>query len=144
MRWVCSAEDPCDCHLVPAGSGDQDLDDAGKRDSSAAVAQGITCHIDFFVVPAYPVAARKARKQGSVSAILVLSTEGTVQEVRIQSGDPELAKAARLALQQWRFTPRGGLQSIPVYVKFALSENPAGSVTGTSLLNLVVTAQPVR
>jgi hypothetical protein len=31
-----------------------------------------------------------------------------------------------------------------VHVRFALSDNPVGSVTGTSPLNLVVTAKPAR
>jgi len=100
--------------------------------------------IDYFVVPGYPAAAINAQKQGSVSATLVLTAEGVVQEVRIQSGDPEFAKAARLAFQQWWFAPGGRPENIPVHVRFTLSDSPAGPVTGTSLLNLVVTAQPVR
>jgi len=144
MRWVCAAEDACDCHLVPAGPGGQDLDEVEKPGPSALVAQCIACRIDYFVVPGYPAAAINAQKQGSVSATLVLTAEGVVQEVRIQSGDPEFAKAARLAFQQWWFAPGGRPENIPVHVRFTLSDSPAGPVTGTSLLNLVVTAQPVR
>jgi len=41
MRWVCAAEDACDCHLVPAGPGGQDLDEVEKPGPSALVAQCI-------------------------------------------------------------------------------------------------------
>ena len=76
--------------------------------------------------------------------MLILTTDGAVQEVRVTSGDPELAHAARLAFQRWRFAPGGRTESIPVYVKFVLSNSPQASVTGTSLLNLVVTAKAIR
>ena len=144
MRWSCAAESPCDCHLVPAGAGDQDRDEGGVRELSGPVAQRVSCRVDYFVVPTYPIAARKAQKQGTVSAMLILTAEGSVQEVRVTSGDPDLAHAASLALQHWRFAPGGRTESIPAYVKFVLSDNPQGSVTGTSLLNLVVTAKAIR
>ena len=98
MRWACAADEPCECQLVPAGK--HDLDEDGISESSGPAAQSIACRISYFVVPEYPAAARKAQKQGSVSAMLVLGAEGTVQEARIQSGDPELAQAARAAFQQ--------------------------------------------
>ena len=142
MRWACAADHPCECQLVPAGK--HDLDEDGISESSGPAAQSIACRISYFVVPEYPAAARKAQKQGSVSAMLVLGAEGTVQEARIQSGDPELAQAARAAFQQWRFNPGGHPESVPVGVKFVLSDSPAGSVTGTSLLDMTITARPTR
>ena len=142
MRWACAADLPCECHLVPAG--EHDLDEGGIPESSGPGTQCIACRISYFVVPDYPAAARKAQKHGSVSAMLVLRAEGTVQEARIQSGDPELAQAARAAFQEWRFTPGGHPESVPVWVKFVLSDNAAASVTGTSLLNLTITANPTR
>jgi len=142
MRWACAADEPCECQLVPAGK--HDLDEDGISESSGPAAQSIACRISYFVVPDYPAAARKAQKQGSVSAMLVLGAEGTVQEARIQSGDPELAQAARAAFQQWRFNHGGHPENVPVGVKFVLSDSPAGSVTGTSLLDMTITAHPTR
>ena len=142
MRWACAADEPCECQLVPAGK--HDLDEDGISESSGPAAQSIACRISYFVVPEYPAAARKAQKQGSVSAMLVLGAEGTVQEARIQSGDPELAQAARAAFQQWRFNHGGHPENVPVGVKFVLSDSPAGSVTGTSLLDMTITAHPTR
>lgn len=48
--------------------------------------------------------------------MVILTTDGAVQEVRVTSGDPELAHAARLAFQRWRFAPGGRTESIPAKV----------------------------
>ena len=144
MRWVCAAENPCDCRLETIASEDRPNGTVSKPDSPTAAVSCLACRIAFFVIPAYPEAARQADKQGIVSASLVLTGEGSVEKVRIQSGDPQLASAVQSALQQWRFTPGKRSESIPVSVRFVLSDNPTGLVTGTSLLNAVVTTRPVR
>jgi hypothetical protein len=87
---------------------------------------------------------RDKRKNKASCQTLVLTADGSVEEVRIQSGDPQLASAVQSALQQWRFTPGKRSESIPMSVKFVLSDNPTGLVSGTSLLNAVVTARPAR
>jgi TonB family protein len=69
--------------------------------------------VRFFAIPAYPEAARVAKKQGVVSATLVLTPEGEVKNVRIESGDEQLAVAASSALRAWRFTGAGREESIP-------------------------------
>jgi TonB family protein len=102
------------------------------------------CRVAFFAIPGYPEEARRTQTQGTVSASLVLTAGGGVEEVRIESGDPQLASAVQSAFQQWRFTPGNRSETIPVSVKFVLEDNPTGSVTGTSLLNTVVTAKPSR
>ena len=79
-----------------------------------------------------------------VSASLILGADGSVEAVRIRSGDPLLAHAAQSAFEQWRFTPGQRRESIPVSIKFELSDSPTRLVAGTSLLNTVVTAPPVR
>jgi TonB family protein len=143
MQWVCANENPCDCQLQPIAS--EDSEDVGVESPQVnARVSCLDCRIAFFVIPAYPEAARRGQKQGMVSATVVLMADGSVEQVRIQSGDRQLASAVQSAFQQWRFTPGGRAESIPVSVKFVLSENQAGSVTGVSLLNAVVTATPVR
>jgi TonB family protein len=141
MRWVCADENPCDCHLSLMASEDQPEE---SPKSLATPSPCLACRIAFFVIPTYPEGARQAQKQGIVSASLVLTAEGTVEEVRIQSGDPLLAGAVQSAFRQWRFTPGKRSESIPVSVRFSLSDSPTGLVTGASLLNTVVTATPVR
>jgi TonB family protein len=142
MQWVCANQNPCDCHLEAIASEGEPGDGASKPNSLTKSASCLACRIAFFVIPAYPEAARQGGKQGVVSATLVLAADGSVEDVRIQSGDTQLAKAVQSAMQQWRFTPGNRPTSIPVSVKFVLSDQPNGSVTGTSLLNSVVTAKP--
>lgn len=143
MHWVCANNDPCDCHLASIASQDEQDDDSSKAYQTRA-ASCLACRVEFFAIPGYPEEARRTQKQGMVSASLILSAQGGVEEVRIQSGDPQLASAVQSALQQWRFTPGNRSETIPVSVKFVLGDNPTGSVTGTSLLNAVVTANPSR
>ncbi len=148
MRWACVKENPCDCHLEPiAADGSAERDPADTTEMpTALVARGscVTCRIAFFAIPAYPEAARRSQKQGIVSAALILAADGRVEEVRIQSGDPELTGAVQSAFQQWRFTPGKRSETIPVSVRFVLSDSPGGSVSGTSLLNPVVTGPPLH
>jgi TonB family protein len=144
MRWVCANNDTCNCHLV-ANAGDEETNEAGLKPAlSKSSVQCVACRIESFAIPSYPDAARRAQKQGVVSATLVLTPEGTVQDVRIQSGGPVLASAAETALRRWRFKAAGHQESIPVSVKFVLSDDTAAAVTGESLLNTVVTATPLR
>lgn len=140
MRWVCAAVNSCDCRLAPAKADSMNEDDEFNASPAATRSDSIASRIVFFAIPAYPEAARRGQKQGVVSATLVLTPEGRVDDVRIQSGDGALTSAARAAWQQWRFTPGHRAESIPVSVKFVLTENAATAVTGASLLNTVVTA----
>lgn len=142
MQWICSSQNPCECHLAPSGSHDRLDEGISKAPSSDASAGCVSCRIVSFAIPAYPEAARRGQKQGIVTASLVLNADGTVNEVRIESGDPQLAGAVEAALRQWRFTPGGRAETIPVSVQFVLAEDVAGGVTGKSLLNTVVIAKP--
>jgi hypothetical protein len=62
----------------------------------------------------------------------------------VQSGDPALARVVQAAAKQWRFTAGHREESIPMSVKFELSDRPTGMVTGASLLNPVIKARPMR
>lgn len=56
--------------------------------------------------PAYPPELRKARIEGSVTLIFVLSEDGRVEDPRIESSSrPEFEKPALDAVRKWRFKP---------------------------------------
>jgi TonB family protein len=57
------------------------------------------------VVPQYPEQARKQHIQGPVVLNTLVGRDGSVQEVKVISGDPELVQAAVTAVKQWRFRP---------------------------------------
>jgi len=57
------------------------------------------------VAPKYPPEAGRARIEGTVVLLAVIGKDGTVQDVRVQSGLPVLAEAAIEAVKQWRYRP---------------------------------------
>jgi len=57
------------------------------------------------VPPQYPTEAGRARIEGTVVLMAVIGTDGTVKDVRIESGLPLLAQAAIDAVKQWRYKP---------------------------------------
>jgi TonB family protein len=143
MQWMCDSENGCNCHLEAVASQDQ-LEEGAVSPSSKTSSACLACRVRFFIIPTYPAAAREAQKQGRVTASLILTPEGQVEQVRIQSGDAQLAEAAQAAFQHWRFAGGGREETIPVSVQFVLSDVAEGSVTGKSLLNTVVTARAGR
>ena len=58
------------------------------------------------VEPEYPEAARQQNIQGPVVLEVHIGADGAVQQVRVGSGPPLLAKAASDAVKQWKFKPR--------------------------------------
>jgi protein TonB len=57
------------------------------------------------VPPTYPPEAGRARIEGTVVLLAVIAKDGTVQDVRVESGLPVLAQAAIDAVKQWRYRP---------------------------------------
>jgi periplasmic protein TonB len=57
------------------------------------------------VPPQYPPEAGQARIEGTVVLMAVIATDGTVKDVRAESGLPILAHAAIDAVKQWRYKP---------------------------------------
>jgi len=57
------------------------------------------------VAPTYPPEAGRARIEGMVVLLAVIGKDGTVQDVRVESGLPLLAQAAIDAVRQWRYRP---------------------------------------
>jgi TonB family protein len=58
------------------------------------------------VEPEYPEEARQQRIQGAVDLEVHVGTDGSVEDVQLVSGPPQLAQAATSAVRQWRFKPR--------------------------------------
>jgi protein TonB len=57
------------------------------------------------VPPQYPPEAGRARIEGSVVLMAVIDKDGTVKDVRVESGLALLAQAAIDAVKQWRYKP---------------------------------------
>lgn len=57
------------------------------------------------VAPTYPSEAGRARIEGKVVLLAVIAKDGTVRDVRVESGLPVLALAAIEAVKQWRYRP---------------------------------------
>ncbi len=57
------------------------------------------------VAPQYPPEAGRARIEGTVVLMAVIGKDGSVQDVRVESGLPLLAQAAIDAVKQWRYRP---------------------------------------
>lgn len=72
----------------------------------ASVSQGvIEANLIRKVDPTYPLQARLQGLTGTVSLDAMIGEDGTVREVRVVSGPPLLANAARTAVQHWRYSP---------------------------------------
>jgi periplasmic protein TonB len=59
----------------------------------------------FQVKPEYPLLAKMARIQGTVRLEAVISTDGTIQNLRVLAGHPLLVRAAIDAVARWRYQP---------------------------------------
>lgn len=57
------------------------------------------------VPPQYPPEAGRSRIEGTVVLMAVIDKDGTVRDVRVESGLPILAQAAIDAVKQWRYKP---------------------------------------
>jgi periplasmic protein TonB len=57
------------------------------------------------VEPRYPPLAIQAHREGRVELRAVIGTDGTIQSLRVVSGDPLFLISAREAVQQWRYKP---------------------------------------
>jgi len=57
------------------------------------------------VKPVYPPLARQTRTQGIVVLEAVIGRDGSVDQLRVISGNPLLTRAALDAVQQWRYRP---------------------------------------
>lgn len=59
----------------------------------------------FQPTPEYPHLARSVRAEGTVRLEAVISTDGTIRELKVLNGHPLLVKAAVEAVSRWRYQP---------------------------------------
>ena len=81
------------------------------------------------VAPTYPSELRKAKIEGSVTLVFILSEEGRVEEPRVEnSSRPEFEKPALEAIRKWRFRPgmKDG-QAVRTYVRIPMRFRVAAS-----------------
>jgi len=91
----------------PLASGTQDTA-AGVTSNAAENVQmsaGTSEVVSHSVSPGYPLLARQMKVQGSVILQALVNKDGSIEDLRILSGPPILAGAAREAVRQWRFKP---------------------------------------
>jgi periplasmic protein TonB len=69
---------------------------------SQGVSQGM---LQNKIEPVYPIIARKARVQGTVTLRAIISTQGTIESLQVVDGHPMLVAAALDAVKQWRYKP---------------------------------------
>jgi len=69
---------------------------------SSGVMAGLLVHR---VIPGYPTLAKAMHIQGTVVLSAVISTTGTIQNLRVLSGPPLLQQAAIDAVQAWQYRP---------------------------------------
>lgn len=80
------------------------------------------------VSPDYPLLARQMKVQGSVILQALIGRDGLIQNLRVLSGPPILATAAREAVKQWHFKPHyEGASAVEtqakITVNFTISTN---------------------
>ncbi len=73
--------------------------------------------------PEYPAELRKARIEGSVTLLCLVTAEGRVEDVRVEnSSRPEFEKPAIEALRKWRFRPgKKDGQDVGAYLRYPIS-----------------------
>lgn len=74
------------------------------------------------VDPVYPKMALQIRLSGMARLRAIIGTDGDVRRLEVLSGHPLLAKAARDAVQQWRYRPTI-LNGVPVEVETTITVN---------------------
>jgi TonB family protein len=80
-----------------------DGNQAGIIEVPPELAEGSLLHR---VEPDYPEEARQQRIEGPVVLDVRTREDGSIEEVKLVSGQPALADAAIAAVKQWRFRPR--------------------------------------
>lgn len=70
------------------------------------VSQGVSLGLlQSQVEPVYPMIAQRAHVQGTVTLRAIISTQGTIESLKVVEGHPMLVAAAMDAVKQWRYRP---------------------------------------
>jgi protein TonB len=96
--------------LVNAGSASNEtvkIADDHRQPGSGAARQGAyqEAVLEVFVRPVYPAQAQRMHVEGDVAMKLKIGEDGSVRGIKVLSGEPALATAAKEAAQQWRYRP---------------------------------------
>jgi protein TonB len=110
-----SRESPDRAPAVPTPTSSAELPAIFNPPSASPVLQGartpappsavIPGALIIKVNPDYPPAARNARVQGAVVMHATIGKDGSVQQLRLISGNPLLVGAAMEAVKKWRYRP---------------------------------------
>lgn len=70
------------------------------------VSQGVSLGmLQSKIEPVYPMIAKRARVQGTVTLRAIISTQGTIESLQVIDGHAMLVSAAVDAVKQWRYKP---------------------------------------
>jgi TonB family protein len=83
------------------------------------------------VRPVYPPAAKAAGIEGPVTLRATIQKDGSVSNLEVLMGDPQLAKAAIDAVRQWRYPPMEKAAVTDITLTFSLPK-AAKEETGTT------------
>jgi TonB family protein len=72
-----------------------------KRLSKTEAVQAIVSKVQ----PEYPPVAKQLKLEGTVELEAMIAPDGTVDDVKILTGNPVLTRAAAQALKKWKFAP---------------------------------------
>jgi TonB family protein len=97
---------------------------AGKEDSPKAYADTDPLTR---VRSVYPVEAKKAGIQGDVKLRVTINKDGSVMDIVVLSGAPQLVRAAMDAVRQWRYSPSKEVRVTVVTVNFSLANAGAAA-----------------
>jgi len=78
------------------------------------------------VNPIYPPAAKTAGVQGVVRLRVTINKDGSVQDIRVLSGNVQLVKASLGAVPDWRWAPSKGVRVTVVTIAFTLPTGSSG------------------
>ena len=57
------------------------------------------------VEPTYPILPKQLGRSGRVELRAIIATDGTIQSLRVVSGDPLFYQSALDAVSQWKYRP---------------------------------------
>ncbi len=73
---------------------------------TVSVSQGVSQGLLYKkVAPVYPSSAVRMRIEGKVELMATVSREGNITQIKVLSGEQQLAKAATDAVKQWKYKP---------------------------------------
>jgi protein TonB len=108
---------------TPKGPDDTEAQPQPKPPLRVRVSQGVSqAMILKKVQPVYPEEARRNRIEGSVVMQAIIDENGNVIELKLVSGDPQLASAALDAVRKWKYRPYL-LNSKPVQLETLVTVN---------------------